>query len=258
MIAAILAGGYGTRLQEHTTVVPKPMVEIGGRPIIWHIMKTYAEFGVDRFAVALGYKGSVIKEFFVNYARQMNSIRVDLHMGTVDILERQHERWTVDLLDTGMSAQTGARLARMKDLLGKETFFLTYGDGVSDVNIGELLEFHRHMGRAVTLTAVRPPARFGALHIENGAVDRFMEKPKEDGGWINGGFMVCEPRIFDYLNSDDECVLEREPMERLAADGQLAAYQHPGFWQSMDTVRDMQLLNETWNAGSPPWKRWKD
>jgi len=256
MKTAILAGGMGTRLQEFTTLVPKPMVEIGSRPVLWHIMKGYAHHGIREFVVALGYKGHVIKQFFVDYPCITSSIRVDLETGAVSIPSPRHENWIVDLVDTGEYAQTGARLARLRDHLGKDTFLLTYGDGVSDVDVTALLAFHHRMGRIATLTAVRPPARFGALDIQDGTVGRFTEKPHDGGGWVNGGFFVCEPQIFDYVTLEDGCILEHEPMERLARDGQLAAFQHEGFWHSMDTVRDVGMLNGLWNAGTAAWKTW--
>lgn len=256
MKAAILAGGMGSRLQEFTTLVPKPMVEIGHRPILWHIMKGYARHGVKDFAIALGYKGNLIKQFFVDYPRLTSSLRVDLRTGEVSIPHPRHEDWLVDLVDTGETAQTGARLARLRDHVGDGTFFLTYGDGVSDVDLHALLAFHRRMGRTVTLTAVRPPARFGALDIQDNCVARFAEKPLGGSGWVSGGFFVCEPKIFDYVTAADDCVLEHEPMERLARDGQLAAYQHTGFWHSMDTLRDVNTLNDMWRSGRPAWKTW--
>lgn len=257
MIAAILAGGMGTRMQEITTVIPKPMVEIGHRPILWHIMKSYRTAGVREFAVALGYRGQVIKQFFLDQARLAGDLRVDLANGAVTG-NRPEEDWIVNLLETGAKAQTGARLARMKALLGKEPFFLTYGDGISNVDHEALLAFHRRTGRIATLTAVRPPARFGALHLSGDMVDRFSEKPLEGEDWVNGGFFVCEPGIFDYVTDDDDCVLEREPLERLARDGQLAAFHHEGFWHSMDTARDVQTLNGIWANGDAAWKLWKD
>lgn len=255
MMAAILAGGMGTRMQEITAVVPKPMVEIGNRPILWHIMKSYRAAGVREFVVALGYRGQVIKQFFLDQARLAGDIRIDLATGGVTGC-RPEEDWVVNLLETGAAAQTGARLARMKAYLGKETFFLTYGDGVANVDIPALLAFHRRTGRIATLTAVRPPARFGALHLTGDLVDRFSEKPLEGEDWVNGGFFVCEPSIFDYVDESDDCVLEREPLERLARDGQLAAFHHAGFWASMDTVRDQQALNAIWARGNAPWKNW--
>lgn len=256
MIAAILAGGMGTRLQEYTAVIPKPMVEIGARPILWHIMKSYSSFGVRDFCVALGYKGHVIKKFFADYPMLMSNLHVDLARGSITMPEGNVEDWVIDLVDTGAQAQTGARVAKLKRYLDKEPFFLTYGDGVADVDLNKLLECHRRSGKAMTLTAVQPPARFGALDIKDGAVEQFMEKPHGEGGWINGGFFVCEPRVFDYVTEEDGCIFEHEPMERLARDGELAAYQHSGFWHSMDTVRDVEALNHLWQAGNPPWRSW--
>ena len=255
MIAAILAGGMGTRMQEITTVVPKPMVEIGHRPILWHIMKSYRAAGVKDFAIALGYRGHVIKQFFLDHARMSGDLRIDMATGAVTG-GLPEEDWIIDLLETGSTAQTGARLARMKAHLGKETFFLTYGDGVANIDFQSLLAFHRRAGRIATLTAVRPPARFGALHLSGDLVDRFSEKPLDGEDWVNGGFFVCEPAIFDYVDEGDDCILEREPLERLARNGQLAAFHHPGFWASMDTVRDQQALNAIWSKGDAPWKNW--
>lgn len=258
MKAAILAGGMGTRLQEFTTLIPKPMVEIGARPILWHIMKGYAQHGVREFTLALGYKGNIIKQFFIDYPRLTGSVRVDLGHGEISVPAPRHEDWVVDLVDTGEAAQTGARLARLKSYLGKETFFLTYGDGVSNVDFSALLAFHRRMGRLATLTAVRPPARFGALRIDDQMVSQFSEKPHDGDGWVNGGFFVCEPAIFDYVSPEDTCVLEHAPLERLAQDGQLAAFQHSDFWHSMDTIRDVHVLNELWKSGRAAWKNWSD
>ncbi|MDE2184664.1 MAG: glucose-1-phosphate cytidylyltransferase [Alphaproteobacteria bacterium] len=258
MKAAILAGGMGTRLQEFTTLVPKPMVEIGARPILWHIMKGYAQSGVRDFCVALGYKGHIIKRFFVDYPQFSSDLRVDIGSGEVSLTSNKRENWVVELADTGEGAQTGARLARLKSYLSGETFFLTYGDGVSDVDFHALLEFHRRSGRIATLTAVHPPARFGALDLQGHAVTRFTEKPQDGVGWVSGGFFVCEPKIFDYVDDRDQCVLEHEPLRRLAQDGQLAAFRHEGFWHSMDTVRDVETLNELWRSGRSPWKTWAE
>ena len=258
MKAAILAGGMGTRLQEFTTLVPKPMVEIGTRPILWHIMKGYARLGVRDFCVALGYKGHIIKRYFVDYPQHSSNLRVDLGAGTTSLMSNKREDWLIDLIDTGETAQTGARLARLKPYLAGGTFFLTYGDGVSDIDFGALLEFHRRAGRLVTLTAVRPPARFGALDLDGDVVTRFTEKPHDSVGWVNGGFFVCEPGIFDYVEDLDGCVLEHQPLQRLARDGQLAAFKHHGFWHSMDTVRDVDALNDLWKSGRPPWKTWAE
>lgn len=261
MKAIILCGGRGTRLQEATGgIKPKPMVEVGGRPILWHIMKGYAAQGVTEFILCLGHLGSVIKEYFLHY-EAMNS-DFTLRMGAGDKLEyhRSHPEvdWTVTLTDTGKDAMTGARLARARRYVGNETFMFTYGDGVADVDLGRLLAFHREQGRIATVTAVRPIGRFGRLEIDQQLVRSFEEKPGDDAGWINGGFFVFEPSVFDYLSSDSACVLERGPAERLAADGELAAYQHRGFWQCMDTYRDLVLLEELWGGGRAPWKTWSD
>jgi glucose-1-phosphate cytidylyltransferase len=233
------------------------MVEIGDWPIIWHIMKIYDAHGVHDFCIALGYKGHIIKEFFVNYRRRINSLRVNLTAEEVSIYDRRHEDWVIDLIETGATALTGARLARLRPYLSKETFLLTYGDGVSDIDIGALIDFHRSSGKIATVTAVRPPARFGAIEIEQDIVTCFTEKPIGGETWVSGGFFVFEPEVFNYLDEKDDCVLEREPLQRLAADGQLAAYRHKGFWQSMDTVRDVDHLNELWRK-APPWKVWRD
>jgi len=256
MKTAILAGGMGTRLQEYTSLIPKPMVEIGERPILWHIMKGYAHFGVRDFCIALGYKGEIIKRFFLDYAALTSNVRVDLASGAVSYAHGGQEDWAVDLVDTGAAAQTGARLARLKPYLAGETFFLTYGDGVSDVDLDALLAFHRKSGCVMTLTAVRPPARFGSLDLADGRVARFAEKPKDGGGWVNGGFFVCEPEIFDFVEDRDDCIFEHGPMERLAREGKLAGYRHDGFWHSMDTMRDVNALNQIWRDGGAAWKIW--
>jgi glucose-1-phosphate cytidylyltransferase len=257
MKTAILAGGLGTRMQELTRLIPKPMVEIGSYPILWHIMKIYSHYGVNQFTVGLGYRGEVIKDFFTNYRQRIHSLRVDLGKGSVDVVTEGDESWVIDLVETGMNTQTGGRIARMREELGDAPFFLTYGDGVSDVDIPALLDFHRSHGKIGTVTAVRPPSKFGALDIgENGTVARFSEKPVSGDTWINGGFFVFEPEIFDYVSPDADCVFERGPLEALAADGQLAAFKHPGYWQCMDTARDVENVNEIWSRGQAPWKVW--
>lgn len=253
MKTVILAGGLGTRLSEETDLRPKPMVEIGGRPILWHILKHYASYGIDDFVVALGYKGEYIKRFFVEYAGLMGSMTIDLATGAVNRLEKTIEDWHVHLVDTGSDTNTGGRVLRLANWLRGRTFQLTYGDGLADIDISQLLAFHRRMGRTVTLTAVRPPARFGGLVFDGDEVVGFSEKPQAGEGWINGGFMVCEPAIFDYFDGD-ESSLEYHVLERLAADGQLAAYRHPGFWQCMDTLRDKRLLEKLWQEGTAPWR----
>ena len=253
MRTAILAGGLGTRLAEETDVRPKPMVEIGGRPILWHILKHYASFGMDDFVIALGYKGEYIKRFFVEYAGLMGSMTVDLSSGSISRLEKSCENWHVHLVDTGSETNTGGRILRLAPWLRGNTFLLTYGDGLSDIDVSQLLQFHRHMGRVMTLTAVRPPARFGGLVFDGDDVVGFSEKPQAGEGWINGGFMVCESSVFDYFDGD-ESSLEYHVLERLASEGQLAAYRHPGFWQCMDTLRDKRHLEKLWQDGMAPWR----
>ncbi|MBP1649381.1 MAG: glucose-1-phosphate cytidylyltransferase [Bacteroidetes bacterium] len=257
MKVGILAGGVGTRLVEETEVKPKPMVEIGGRPILWHIMRHYAHFGFKDFVVALGYKGEVIKKYMVDYSSLNSNLTVKLNTGRVDIHGGYRPDWTVDLVDTGMATLTGGRIKRLQPYLGDETFMLTWGDGVSDVNLTDLLEFHKKHGKLATLTAVRPPARFGHLVFNGDQVAQFSEKPQTMEGWINGAFFVLEPEVFDYIDGDDT-QWEKEPMERLAADGQLMAYRHTSFWQCMDTLRDKKLLEELWHTGKAPWKIWED
>jgi glucose-1-phosphate cytidylyltransferase len=242
----------GTRLAEETEVRPKPMVEIGGRPILWHILAHYARFGLRDFVIALGYKGDYIKRFFVDCAELMGSMTIDLGSGRVDRAEAATVDWRMHLVDTGIDTNTGGRVRRLRDWLGGGTFLLTYGDGLSDVDIDALLAFHRQQRRIVTLTAVRPPARYGGLTLDGDDVVGFSEKPQTGEGWINGGFMACEPAIFDYFDGD-ESSLEYHVLERLAAAGQLAAYRHPGFWQCMDTLRDKRLLEKLWQSGAAPW-----
>lgn len=255
MKVGILAGGLGSRLAEETTVKPKPMVEIGNQPILWHIMKYYETFGHTDFTVALGYKGEYIKRWMVEYSSLANDLTVQVAKGEVVRHDRHVEDWSVSLVDTGMSTATGGRIKRLAPHLGDDTFMLTWGDGVSTVDLDQLLDFHRSHGKHVTLTAVRPPARFGHLEIDDGAVTEFSEKPQIGEGWINGAFFVCEPEIFEYIAGDDT-QFEREPLERLAKDGQLMAYQHQGFWQCMDTIRDRKLLQDLWDRDVAPWKVW--
>jgi glucose-1-phosphate cytidylyltransferase len=255
MKVAILAGGLGTRLSEETTVKPKPMVEIGGKPILWHIMNIYASFGFDEFVVALGYKGELIKEYFLNYHFHSRSLTIKLKTGEVTAHNREGENWIVHLLDTGIETNTGGRVKQVAEFIGNETFMLTYGDGVSNVNIPRLIEFHKQQKRLVTMTAVRPPARFGQMVIDNHRVVQFKEKPQLGEGWINGGFFVLEPGITRYIQGN-ATAWEYESLERIAADGQLVAYQHEDFWQCMDTLRDVQLLEKLWQEGKAPWKLW--
>jgi glucose-1-phosphate cytidylyltransferase len=255
MKVVILAGGLGTRLAEETEVRPKPMVEIGGRPILWHILKHYEHHGFKDFYVALGYKGESIKRYFLDYHSMGSDVTVSLASGEARFHDTLREDWTIQLMDTGLDTLTGGRVKRLEPQLSQGTFMVTYGDGVSDVDLGALLRFHRAQGKIATLTAVRPPARFGGLVFDGDLVARFTEKPQAGEGWINGGFLVLEPGIFRYLR-DDRTSLEADTMEHLARDGQLAAYRHEGFWQCMDTLRDLRLLESLWRGGSPPWKVW--
>jgi len=259
MKVAILAGGVGSRLSEETELKPKPMVEIGGRPILWHIMMQYAYYGHKEFIIALGYKGEAIKKYMVDYCSLNSDLRVDLGTGKVKVHHQNGFRsnWTVDLVDTGITTETGGRIGRLKPYVGDETFMLTWGDGVSDVDLNELLAFHRAHGKLATMTAVRPPARFGHLDLEGDTVVEFSEKPQTREGWINGAFFVLEPKVFDYIAGDDTH-WEKGPLENLARDGQLMAYRHTSFWQCMDTLRDKKLLEELWQTGNAPWKIWGD
>ena len=258
MKIAILAGGFGTRLSEETSSRPKPMVEIGGKPILWHIMKIYASQGFTEFVIALGYKGEIIKDYFVNLHYRRRSITVNLGDGelTVHNQNNSEDDWTVHLLDTGLSAQTGGRIKQVSDFIGDQTFMLTYGDGVADININKLLECHKENRSMATVSAVRPPARFGGISFDGNLVSHFIEKPQIGEGWINGGFFVLEPGIRKYIQ-DDNSIWERDPMEKLAAEKKLAAYKHDGFWQCMDTLRDVRLLENLWTEKKAPWKVWE-
>jgi len=257
MRVIILAGGLGTRLAEETEVTPKPMVEIGDRPILWHIMKHYSYYGVKEFFVALGYKGDFIKRYFLDYSRLTGNVTVNLGSGQVDMQQLEREDWVVHLKNTGNDTHTGGRVRRLQSCLDDSTFMVTYGDGVANIDLGALLEFHRSHGRIATVTAVRPPARFGGLAFGNDSmVTAFTEKPQIGEGWINGGFLVFEPGVFEYLDGDQSS-LESDALEHLAADNQLAAYQHAGFWQCMDTLRDKALLENLWQSGDAPWKIWE-
>ena len=254
----ILAGGLGTRLSEETTVKPKPMIEIGGKPILWHIMNIYGFYGYNEFLIALGYKGDIIKEYFINYYHHQSDLTVDLKTGNLLANNNNSKEWIVHLVDTGLNTMTGGRLYRLRDRLKRETFMLTYGDGVSNVDIKRLVAFHNSHGKVATITAIQPPARFGGMTFDNdNNVIEFKEKSPTGQGWVNGGFFVFKPEIFKYLDGD-ETILEQSPLENLARDGQLVAYKHTGFWQCMDTLRDKLLLEDLWNNHTAPWKRWKD
>ncbi len=255
MKVVILAGGYGTRISEETHLRPKPMVEIGGRPVLWHIMKTYSHYGLNDFVICLGYKGYMIKEYFANYFLHMSDVTIDFKDNSMDVHHNKAEPWKVTLVDTGQSTMTGGRLKRVRKYIGNEDFCFTYGDGVSDVDISKLLKFHKANKTLATLTAAQPPGRFGALNINECKITRFEEKPESDAGWINGGFFVLSPKVIDLI-SNDQTSWEKEPLEKLANDGQLSAFVHKGFWQPMDTLRDKTHLDELWESGKAPWKVW--
>ena len=258
MKVLILAGGLGTRLSEETKLIPKPMVEIGGKPILWHIMKTYSYYGFDEFVILTGYKSHVIKEYFVNYYQRYSDITVDMLNNSVEIHRTQTEPWKVTMLYTGENTMTGSRIKKAQDYIGHEKFMLTYGDGVSDVNIVELIKHHNASGKYLTLTAVKPSGKFGALDIaEDGSISNFREKSQGDGNWINGGFMVCEPEVFDYIDpNSNDIIFEKEPLENLARDGQLNSYKHNGFWYPMDTLNGKNELTDMWMNGTAPWAVW--
>jgi glucose-1-phosphate cytidylyltransferase len=256
MKAVILAGGLGTRISEETAVRPKPMVEIGGKPILWHILKSYSVHGINDFVICCGYKGYVIKEFFANYFLHTSDVTFDIQYNTMQVHQRHAEPWKVTLVDTGETTMTGGRLKRVREYVANdEAFCLTYGDGVGDVDIAASIAFHREHGKLATMTAVQPPGRFGALDIEGQRIVTFKEKPRGDGGWINGGFFVLSPKVIDYI-SGDSTVWEQEPMESLARDNQIDAFFHHGFWQPMDALRDKVYLEDLWQSGKAPWKRW--
>jgi glucose-1-phosphate cytidylyltransferase len=257
MKAVILAGGFGTRLSEETALKPKPMIEIGGKPILWHIMKSYSAHGIDDFVICCGYKGYVIKEYFANYFLHMSNITFDLKRNKMEVHQNHVEPWRVTLVDTGEATMTGGRLKRVREYLGDETFCLTYGDGVSDVDIGALVDFHHERRCLATLTAVQPPGRFGSLALgpDEASIRTFTEKPTGDGGWVNGGYFVLEPAVIDRIEGD-QTTWEREPLESLARDGQISAFKHRGFWQPMDTLRDKVQLEGLWERGRAPWKSW--
>jgi glucose-1-phosphate cytidylyltransferase len=256
MKAVILAGGLGTRISEESHLKPKPMIEIGGRPILWHVMKIYSRYGINDFVVCLGYKGYVIKEYFANYFLHMSDVTFDIGKNRMEVHQRHAEPWRVTLVDTGQETLTGGRLKRVGAYLDGESFCFTYGDGVADIDVAKLIEFHRAHGRMATLTAIQPPGRYGAVLINRSRVTSFQEKPAGDGAWVNGGFFVLEPSVLKYID-DDHTSWESEPLARLASDDQLRAFQHAGFWQAMDTMRDKNQLEELWDSGNAPWKVWQ-
>lgn len=256
MKVVILAGGFGTRISEESALRPKPMIEIGGRPILWHLMKIYSHYGLTEFVVCCGYKGYMIKEYFANYFLHMSNVTIDLKKNSMEVLQQYAEPWKITLIDTGESSMTGGRLKRVAEYLNPdEDFCFTYGDGLSDIDLGSLINFHRQHKRLATVTAVAPPGRYGVLDIQNSFVKNFTEKPKGDGAFINGGFFVLNPKVLKYIDGDAS-VWEKEPLENLARDGQLAAYEHHGFWQPMDTMRDKLHLEELWSSNSAPWNKW--
>lgn len=256
MKVLILAGGYGTRISEESDIKPKPMIEIGGKPILWHIMKHYSHYGFNEFVILLGYKSYVIKEYFANYYLHNSDVTIDTANQKLEIHNNYSEDWKITLVDTGLDTMTGGRIKRAAKFINNEPFFLTYGDGVSDVNINDLLKTHKKHGKKMTMTAIQPDGRFGALKIENdNQISSFLEKPKGDGSWINGGFFVCDPSLLDYIEGDST-VLEKEPLERMAKEGQLYSYKHEGFWKCMDTLRDKNQMNEMWATDHAKWKVW--
>lgn len=257
MKVVILAGGLGTRLSEETVLKPKPMVEIGGMPILWHIMKIYSSYGFNDFVICLGYKGYMVKEYFANYFLHKSDVTIDLTDNSIKVHDSQAEPWKITLVDTGNDSMTGGRIKRIRKYVDNNTFMLTYGDGVGNIDIDALLKFHKEKGKLCTVTSVQPSGRFGALNIlEDNSVHSFTEKPKGDGAWINGGYFVCEPGIFDYINEGDSTVWEQKPMETIANHDQMSAYKHSGFWRPMDTLKDKHDLNEMWNQELAPWKLW--
>ncbi len=258
MKAVILAGGFGTRLSEATHLIPKPMVEIGGKPILWHIMKTYSEHGIKEFVICCGYKGYVIKEWFANYFLHTSDVTIDLKDNSIEVHNSNSEDWKVTLVDTGLHTMTGGRIKRIQKYIGNETFLLTYGDGVSDVDVTKSIEHHEKSGKLLTVTAHQPQGKFGSLELsDNGDVASFTEKPAGDGMWINAGYFVCEPKVFDYITEGDSTIFERAPLESIAKDGQMTSFRHRGFWKPMDILKDNKELNEMWDQSKAPWKIWK-
>jgi len=258
MKVLILAGGLGTRLSEETGIKPKPMADVGGKPILWHIMKTYSHYGINEFIILLGYKGYYIKEYFSNYFLHQSDVTIDMSSGNMEVHNSSSEPWKVTLLDTGLNAMTGARIKKAKEYIGNEPFMLTYGDGVADINISDTLKFHQHHGKLMTMTSAQPEGRFGALNInDNNQVSMFKEKPKGDGSWINAGYFICQPEVFDYIGNGDSIVFEQDPLIKLAEDGQVYTYKHRGFWMPMDTLRDKIYLNEMCENNNATWMVWE-
>ena len=258
MKVLLLAGGFGTRISEETQNLPKPMIPIGGKPILWHIMKIYSHYGFNEFVVLLGYKGYAIKEYFANYFLHQSDVTIDVKNNSIEVHNNSSEPWKVTLVDTGLNTMTGGRIKRVEEYLKGEPFMLTYGDGVADIDIDALLKEHKRHGKAITMTAIQPEGRFGSLKFTNEKqIEAFEEKPKGDGNWINGGFFVCEPKVLDYITEGDQTIFERTPLENLANDGELYSYKHTGFWRPMDTLRDNKLLNELWDNKKAKWKLWK-
>lgn len=256
MKVIILAGGFGTRLSEETNILPKPMLEIGGKPILWHLMKSYSSCGYNEFVILLGYKGHLIKEYFTNYFIYNSDLKINTNLNKIEIINNNNENWQVTLIDTGQNTMTGGRIKRVEDIINNEKFFLTYGDGLSDINFKDLLDFHNHNNKLLTISAIQPEGKFGALNIdEQNNVLSFQEKPKGDGNWVNGGFFVCEPEIFKYIRGDDE-TFENYPLETLTKENKVIAFKHKGFWKCMDTLRDKNILNELWSNNNAKWKTW--
>jgi len=258
MKVLILAGGFGTRLSEETQNLPKPMIPIGTKPILWHIMKIYSHYGFNDFIILLGYKGYTIKEYFANYFLHQSDVTIDVKRNHIEVHNTSSEPWKVTLVDTGLNTMTGGRVKRVEDYIKGEPFMLTYGDGVADIDINKLINEHRSHGKAITMTAIQPEGRFGSLKfINKNQIESFEEKPKGDGNWINGGFFVCEPKVLDYITDGDKTIFERAPLENLAKEGELFTYKHHGFWKPMDTLRDNKILNDLWDKGQAKWKLWK-
>jgi len=258
MKVLILAGGFGSRLSEETGTRPKPMVEIGGMPILWHIMKIYSHYGFNEFVILLGYKGYFIKEYFANYFLHQSDVTINLKNNKIEILNNFSEPWKVTLLDTGLNSMTGGRIKRAQQCVGDQSFMLTYGDGLSDININDLVKFHKSHGKLVTMTSAQPEGRFGSLNISSdNIVNEFQEKPKGDGNWINGGFFVCEPKVFEYITNGDDTIFEQAPLQQLARDGEILTFKHNGFWRPMDSLKDKEDLNKLWSNNEAKWKKWK-